>query len=487
MNTVQDWGSSAWKYICYVEGLNGMSTKVNEKVTTIVDVVGCSELVDFDPDDAGNAEAVAYRHGDKILWVKEWGWLVWTGQYWKQDEEAITRLIGETLKQRHVEAARCDKYKVEAVTKRDNYRIQAAKEQLKGYVKAEISEFDNEPDILNVANGVLNLTYGLVLEEHKPSQRFTYVVPVEYDDEADSAEWERFISEAVTPYGQKSDEELIDFIQRAVGYSFTGWTREERLFYIYGPMRSGKGTFTESLLALLPRPLSMEVDFNTFTAKRDGSDQNFDLAGMKSSRLVFASESNKYQALNPAKIKQLTGGNDIRAAFKGRDAFTYRPQYTVWLSSNHKVNGDPEDDALWYRVVVVEFPNSHAGNEDTELKERLRSPEVQKGILKWVVEGATMWNASKRLELPEQIKLATKKQRDELDTFGIWLEDKAKIDPEAYTPFSCLYSSYKKWCEENGVTPKQNKEFAESLKRRGFQYKRTKAARLYKGLHVECE
>jgi putative DNA primase/helicase len=338
--------------------------------------------------------------------------------------------------------------------------------------------------VLNVANGVVDLRAGELIP-HDHTQRFTYVVPVEYSRSADSSQWETFLQEAVTPIGEDRDEQLLDFIQQAMGYSFTGNTREERLFYVYGPTRSGKGTFTEALMALLPRPLAMEVDFNTFTARRDGNDQNFDLADMKPSRLVFASESNKYQSLNPGKIKQLTGGNFIQAAFKHKNRFSYRPQYTVWLSSNHKAMGDPEDDALWYRVLVVEFPNSHAGHEDTTLKTRLKSPEVQQGILKWVVEGAIRWYASERLHVPERVKLATQAHRDELDTVALWVDDEVREEEGEFTPFAMLYQSYKLWCENNGVEPKKSRELGQALKRRGYQEARTMRARGYSGIVVE--
>jgi putative DNA primase/helicase len=183
---------------------------------------------------------------------------------------------------------------------------------------------------------------------------------------------------------------------------------------------------------------------------------------------VFASESNKYQSLNPGKIKQLTGGNWISAAFKHKDRFHYRPQYTVWLSSNHKAMGDPEDDALWYRVLVIEFPNSHAGSEDTTLKARFKSPEAQRSILKWVVDGARWWYMSDRLYVPERVTLATQAHRDELDHVALWLEDLTVNDAKSFTSASDLYQSYETWCKVNGVEPKKQKELGQALTRRGY-------------------
>jgi len=44
------------------------------------------------------------------------------------------------------------------------------------------------------------------------------------------------------------DDELIDFIQRAVGYSLTGDVREQCLFILFGQGANGKTTFLETVL-----------------------------------------------------------------------------------------------------------------------------------------------------------------------------------------------------------------------------------------------
>jgi putative DNA primase/helicase len=90
--------------------------------------------------------------------------------------------------------------------------------------------------------------------------------------------------------------DIVPYLQEALGYSISGHTSEECLFYIFGPPRSGKGTLSETFLSIFPRPIVSEVDFNSFTAKREADTQNFDLAPLKPARIVFASESNKFQS-----------------------------------------------------------------------------------------------------------------------------------------------------------------------------------------------
>jgi putative DNA primase/helicase len=182
---------------------------------------------------------------------------------------------------------------------------------------------------------------------------------------------------------------------------------------------------------------------------------------------VIASESNKNQSLNPAKIKQLTGGNRVQAAFKHRDMFSYKPGYKIWLVSNHPVNGDVDDDALWGRVHIINFPHSHLHCEDMGLKERLKSPEVLRGVLYWAIQGAIKWYQAGRLPVPEQIKQSVAEHRAQLDTVQMWLDDKAELVEGEWTPNATVVSSYTAWCGENNYEPKRGKALTASLKHKG--------------------
>jgi len=334
---------------------------------------------------------------------------------------------------------------------------------------ADVADFDNDPDKLNVANGVVDLRTG-ALAPHSPDQRYTYCVPVPCEPGAYSEEWERFLLSSVG-----GGPAAIDYLQKYMGYAITGRTREEMLLYIYGPTRSGKGTFTEPLLALLPRPLATGIDFETLTAARYGDTNNFDLAPLKPARLVVASESQKYGALNAAKIKQLTGGDHIRCSFKYGPHFTYRPQFKILLASNHKLNVDVDDDAAWGRVGVISFPNSHLGKEDKLLKERLKSPENLKGILAWLIEGARRWYAlPEGLEAPQSVKDETRRHRDELDHVAQFIDECCVIAGAAFAESADLHHEYKNWCEENGHKPMYQRWFARALSAKGFETKQKK-------------
>jgi putative DNA primase/helicase len=416
------------------------------------------KLAAFSADDQGHAEAVYSLYGPYIAYNEAYGWMIWNGTHFAPSVQRINTLIIEVLRRRQKAAAHLERTDLAKVSRAQAGTVSATRSLLENLAFVDVSEFDAEPDLINTLSGIVNLKTKKLLP-HDPVYRFTWCSPVRYNPDASGNLWLDFLNATVaTP-------DMVGYLQEALGYSITGHISEECLFYIFGPPRAGKGTLTETILAIFPRPIAVETDFNTFTQKREGDSQNFDLAPLKAARLVFASESNKYQSLNPAKVKALTGGNLVYCSFKHKDMFNYRPQYAVWLSSNHEVNADADDDALWGRVKVISFPYSNLGKEDKTLKACLQSSENLEYVLAWLVEGAYLWyqHAGRGLQTPESIKDLTQSQRAAQDSVGVWLEECCELKPDEWTENSRVMASYKAWCEENGYEPKKAKGLAQSL------------------------
>lgn len=428
--------------------------------------------------DEGHANCVRLRAGGAVRYCDAFGWMVYTGTHWTADnaEAQVGEMVTETLKERCKAALDASDLDLLNQSKPTAARVKAVKYMLQIKVAVSADAFKSDPNLLNCANGVVNLRTGQ-LQPHSPDQGFTYCTPTEYRPDADQAVWREWLTDSVGPM-------QAEYLRLAVGYSLTGHTREEVFFYLYGESRAGKGTFTESIQEMLGGTLAKAVAFGTFTADRTGDTQNFDLAGLRSARFIAASESNGYERLNGAKVKNVTGGDTISAAFKFRDPFQYRPEFKIWLSSNHPVNADPDDDALWGRVAVVHFPHSHLGNEDKALKHRMRTPEALRGILAWAVSGAMDWYALGDAGLRESAASAAMKatHRTAQDTVALWIEECCTKSPDAKTAHSALYASYAGWCRENGAQPKGGKAFKQSLERKGFLPVRTNAMRGFSGI-----
>jgi putative DNA primase/helicase len=414
-------------------------------------------------DDEANAQCVVRLWPDRFAHNAALGWLAYDGRKWSPNADSdLDRAVVEMLRKRVNAASDQGFDSVRKFCAQNSGRLDGCKRLLSSLVHTLPDVIDAKPDLLNCPNGVIDLRTG-ELRPSSPDDLLTHCVAVPFDPAADRSIWCNWLAETV-------DKETADYLELAVGYSLTGRTNEEALFYVYGPPRSGKGVFLETILSLLGRPIAQEVMFSTFTARRDGDSQNFDLAPLKSCRFIAASESNSYERFNEAKVKSITGGSEVYCAHKHKDFFGYRPQYKIWLSSNEPVNADPDDDAVWSRIRVIEFPNSRLGSEDKTLKTRLRTPEALAGLLSWAVEGAVRWYRLAPHGLPELSSSAAIKaeHRELVDNIGAWLaENTVKAE---FSTVSTLYSDYTAWCTSNGVTPKQQKAFTLALRRKGYAY-----------------
>src|SRR5690606_13575451 len=120
------------------------------------------------------------------------------------------------------------------------------------------SQLDTDPWALNALNGTIDLRTGK-LREHRRPELHTKVVPVEYDPDAECPTWIAFLEQIMG-----GDQELIGFVQRAVGYSLTGVTSEQVLFFGLGTGANGKSTFLE-VLSTIFGDYATQIDCSSLT------------------------------------------------------------------------------------------------------------------------------------------------------------------------------------------------------------------------------
>jgi putative DNA primase/helicase len=272
-----------------------------------------------------------------------------------------------------------------------------------------------DPWRLTVMNGTLDLRTG-EMGEHRREDLYTRFVPVEYDPVAECREWLVFLNRVLN-----GNEELIAFLQRAMGYSLTGSTGEQCLFFLHGSGANGKSTFLEILRALLG-DYAVQADFATFLENRNDGPRN-DIARLFGARVVTSSEVGEGKKVNESLVKSLTGTDRVAARFLYAEAFEFLPTFKLWLAANHKPVIRGTDTAIWRRIRLVPFTvEIPEGERDPELPNRLRA-ELP-GILAWAVQGCLLWLES-GLGVPDQVRAATDAYRRESDILGAFNRRKA--------------------------------------------------------------
>ena len=144
------------------------------------------------------------------------------------------------------------------------------------------AELNKDPMLFNVRNGTLNLRTG-GLQPHDRNDLLTNIAPVVFDPRSKAP---RFMQLPDKVFDK--DKELINFVQKCVGYSMTASTVEQVFFLLFGPPGTGKSTFIHPLM-LLFGDYTVNADPSTFIQKQHNSRSSSDIARLQYARLVTTS------------------------------------------------------------------------------------------------------------------------------------------------------------------------------------------------------
>ena len=325
-------------------------------------------------------------------------------------------------------------------------------------------QLDKHKMAFNVPNGTLSLKSGQLV----PAKRDYFITkfsPVEFTDNADCPMWRRFLDDI---FG--GDRELIRYIQKAVGYSMTGDTSEQCVFFLYGTGRNGKSTFLDVLREIFGDYVS-NIQPETIMVKNSmGNGINSDIARLKGARMVTTVEPNEGVRLNEGLIKQLTGDDAVTARKLYGNEFEFKPEFKLWMATNHKPIIRGTDDGIWRRIHMIPFTvQIPVDKVDRQLKSKLE--REYPAILRWAVEGCLLWQRE-GLKQPRAVLDMTREYRREMDVISGFLDDRCEMGEGFSAKSSELYAAYSAWCESNTEFKMSNTKFGVEIEKRFTRSKR---------------
>ena len=382
-------------------------------------------------------------------------WFFFNGSYWQED---IGNQRVELAAERVANSIKKEKPELSFSTKTDEdkamnewYRFQKdsrshmAKmhmiDEFKKYVIVKHGEFDKEDMLLNTESGYVDLSSG-ELHDHDIDKKFSHQTVAEYSDNVDAPLWEKFLNQIFN-----NDEELIHYVQKAIGYSFTGSVDEQCLFILNGRGRNGKSVFS-NVVSDVAGNYAKQMNVQTIVAKKNQSGSaNSDIARLEGARIVTSSELNEGARFDESLVKQLTGGDKILARFLYGSEFEYKPKFKIWMATNHLPIIRGTDDGIWRRIKIIPF-NIQIPKEKVDKRLEYKLKAEYTGILNWIVQGAIMWQ-QEGLEDPEAVTKVIETYRAEMDPLDAFLEECCTTGQNYSIKAREMYDAYHEWAKES--------------------------------------
>jgi putative DNA primase/helicase len=437
-------------------------------MATVVPIERPLDLVSAFPwTDSGNAERLIAHGGKDLRYVRGWHcWLGWNGRCWPRDEGAPYRAAKAMVRALMKQAQRVGDQDRRAAAVKFALRCESKSsiEAMVSLARHELAvaigheELDANGWLLCCRNGTIDLNTG-ILGSHRREDLVTKLAPIDYDPAARCERFERFVLEIMA-----GDADRVTFLRSFLGYCLTGDVREHVLAFWHGSGCNGK-----SLLAYVV--LHVVGDYGGKAApdllfKNERTERHpTELADLHGLRLVVCNETMAGRAWDEPTLKDITGGDPLRARRMREDFWQFNPTHKLVVFGNHKPRIRAVDDAMKRRLRLVPFVVSFEGRQDKALQQALLAEGP--GILRWLVDGCLEWQRNGLPEV-EAIREATDGYFRDEDSLGQFFDAELVFAPDAKCSKKQVRDRYVAWAEERDERPLGAKTLAEALRRRGI-------------------
>jgi putative DNA primase/helicase len=404
---------------------------------------------------------------DGQLTIRSWrdGWMRWQGSHWSEVDPAEVRsmvyhatenahYLDTTRKVPEVVAWHPTRHKVANVVE-----ALAAAAHLNSLTDAPAwvvvrSGPRSKALHIAVANGLLDVETRELID-HTPAFFNLASVPFAYDPEAaEPKRWLEFLADL-----WPDDADSISALQEFFGYVISGRTDLQKMLLLVGPTRGGKGTIVRILTLLVG---SANVAGPTLSSLAT----NFGLAPLIGKPLAVISDarlggSNIHQVVE--RLLSISGEDTLTVDRKFREPWTGRIGARIVVLSNELPNFGDQSGAIVGRFVALVLTKSWLGKEDVSLERSLVAEAP--GILNWALAGLARLDDRGRFTEPTSSVEAVITMRDTASPTSAFVRDLCEVGSGNMVSVDSLWSAWKTWAEDNGMTrPGTKQVFGRNLR-----------------------
>lgn len=418
-----------------------------------------------DLSDIGSGKRMLEKFGDMFRYnITEKRWYFWNNVAWEADwHDNVMRAAIEVAEHAHNAAAwhlwdlqqagesgpavKAAERAVSATQANKNVpRLNAALRMFAAQpgISVTSEQLDKPVHLVNLTNGTLDLKTG-EFRDAEPKDLLTRTMGAAFDKSATCPKWDSFIAEAFP------DANIRAYVQRAMGYTFTGTTGQRAIFFLHGPSGTGKSVLTSVMTKLFGK-YGMTAPASTFRLKQQSD--GFDLHRLRGARFVATSELPEGQMLDEDLVKRLTGNDEITSRGLYENFTTWSARCTVWIATNYLPNITSDDNAIWRRAKTIPMKAVVGREREIDNFAEVMFEEERDGILNWVLDGWQQY-LDRGLDEPTAITQDVDTYRTEIDVVASFIRDSVDEGTMAYDATDAIPSRvfrqlFEAYCDMNG-------------------------------------
>lgn len=283
-----------------------------------------------------------------------------------------------------------------------------------------------------------------------------------------------------------SDSESIRLVHQMLGYLLSGRHDLQKIFVLLGPPRAGKGTllnligaiFGDQAGAFKVARLDQEFAMQSMLGKSVVYDPD-----VRRASSMFKSEGQMVERLlslsaHDVQVIPRKGLTDVIAALPAR----------LLLAANPPLGLSDSGGALASRFVILTFPRSFLGAEDSNLGERL-AREIP-SIVALALDGLDALDKVGKFIEPASSAEERESVERAQNPMLAFLDEMCVLDSDAETACDELWAAAVRWRETHGHKRMSSQAFGEFLRQRGIKQVRPKVSgerlpRVYRGVRLQ--
>lgn len=321
------------------------------------------------------------------------------------------------------------------------------------------SEFDKDPNVVNLRNGLFNISTCL-LTPHTAAYPSLIQLNVKYNPKATC---KPIIEHLYNTFQDASD---VPMFLEWIAYNLFWKNKDlQKEMLLVGEPGCGKSKLLDVLIALIGTENVGAVTFQQLSTNRFAKAE------------LFGKLANIYADISHVAVQDLENfkaiatADEITAEYKGMRLFKFRPVAKLTYSCN--IPPKPPinvDDSFYRRWLLIkcawkdnDFFTGKKRTKDANIFKKLATEENLSGLFNLAVL------AAKRLERYGKFckDVPTDQIREDYDQLSnsvvLWLNTCTKNDPQSTTPVELAYQNYVEFCKSTKRTPRRLEWFGREL------------------------